>query len=101
MMVHATPSERFDRAEGSSPLRSDRAYYDPRWIKIELGWNARDLSSPAALAHIASLAQRSGVEWEVSHFIISKTSSIAAPAVTIAGVYRSTLHPSRTAALYL
>ena len=28
MMVHATPSERFDRAEGSSPLRSDRAYYD-------------------------------------------------------------------------
>ena len=28
MTVHATPSERFDRAEGSSPLRSDRAYYD-------------------------------------------------------------------------
>ncbi len=57
MMVHATPSERFDRAEGSSPLRSDRAYYDPRWIKIELDWNARDLSSPAALAHIASLEE--------------------------------------------
>ena len=57
MMVHATPSERFDRAEGSSPLRSDRAYYDPRWIKIEPDWNARDLSSPAALAHIASLEE--------------------------------------------
>ena len=56
-MVHATPSERFDRAEGSSPLRSDRAYYDPRWIKIEPDWNARDLSSPAALAHIASLEE--------------------------------------------
>ena len=61
MMVHATPSERFDRAEGSSPLRSDRAYYDPRWIKIELGWNARDLSSPAALAHIASRHHRRSV----------------------------------------
>ncbi len=57
MMVHATPSERFDRAEGSSPLRSDRAYYDPRWIKIEPDWNARDLSSPAALAHIAGLEE--------------------------------------------
>ena len=56
-MVHATPSERFDRAEGSSPLRSDRAYYDPRWIKIKPDWNARDLSSPAALAHIASLEE--------------------------------------------
>ena len=56
-MVHATPSERFDRAEGSSPLRSDRAYYDPRWIKIEPDWNARDLSSPAALAHIAGLEE--------------------------------------------
>jgi hypothetical protein len=34
MTVHATPSERFDRAEGSSPLRSDRAYYDPRLVSI-------------------------------------------------------------------
>ena len=57
MMVHATPSERFDRAEGSSPLRSDRAYYDPRWIKIEPDWNARVLSSPATLAHIANLKE--------------------------------------------
>jgi ParB-like chromosome segregation protein Spo0J len=57
MKVHATPSERFDRAEGSSPLRSDRAYYDPRWIKIEPDWNARDLSSPATLAHISSLEE--------------------------------------------
>jgi hypothetical protein len=56
-MVHTTKGERFDRAEGSSPLRSDRAYYDPRWIKIEPDWNARDLSSPAALAHIASLEE--------------------------------------------
>ena len=56
-MIHTTKGERFDRAEGSSPLHSDRAYYDPRWIKIEPDWNARDLSSPAALAHIASLEE--------------------------------------------
>ena len=54
-MVHTTQGQRFDRAEGSTPLRSDRAYYDPRWIKIEPGWNARDLSSPAAREHIANL----------------------------------------------
>lgn len=55
--MKTTPGERFDRAEGSTPLRSDRAYYDPRWIKIEADWNARDLSSPATKAHIVSLKE--------------------------------------------
>jgi ParB-like chromosome segregation protein Spo0J len=55
--MNTTPGQRFDRAEGSTPLRSDRAYYDPRWIRIEPDWNARDLSSTAAKAHIASLEE--------------------------------------------
>jgi ParB-like chromosome segregation protein Spo0J len=50
-----TPGERFDRATGSSPLRTERAYYDPRTIIIEPGWNGRIMTSPEALAHIATL----------------------------------------------
>lgn len=53
--MKATPGERFDRAEGSSPLRTERAYYDPREIKIQPGWNGRDMTSPESRQWIEAL----------------------------------------------
>ena len=50
-----TPHERFDRATGSSPLRTERAYYDPREIKIQPGWNGRDMTSPETRQWIEAL----------------------------------------------
>lgn len=56
-MKTITPGERFDRASGSSPFRTERAYYDPRMIKIEPGWNGRDMTSPDTLQHISMLEE--------------------------------------------
>lgn len=50
-----TPGERFDRASTGAAYKPESRMHDPRDIKIDPAWNARIMTSPETLAHIAML----------------------------------------------
>ena len=55
--MNNTPGERFDRASTGEAYKPESRMHDPRDIKIQPGWNMRDMTTPETLAHVAGLEE--------------------------------------------